>query len=250
MMNYEAVILDLDGTTVASREGSLPSQRVIDAVKKAQDKVHVVVATGRPYSYAVPIIEVLGLTGPGVFNGGAELRESSTGEIIRRQIISKADMKELVRLSLPFGYDVYTDAEQYETPLKSPDDITEGASKLFIEAVRTNDAIHLLEELEAVELASAHPTTSWMEGDVVDIHVTHSSATKKHGVERIISLLNTTKARTMAIGDSHNDIPMLEAAGFKVVMGNAPEEVKAVADYVTATLENDGVAEAIEKFIF
>ena len=53
----------------------------------------------------------------------------------------------------------------------------------------------------------------------------------------------------MAIGDGHNDIPLLEAAGFKVAMGNAPDEVKAVADYVAPSLQDDGVAEAIERFI-
>lgn len=53
----------------------------------------------------------------------------------------------------------------------------------------------------------------------------------------------------MGIGDGYNDLPMLEAVGCKVVMGQAPPEVKAVADYVTGTFEQDGVAEAVEKLI-
>jgi hydroxymethylpyrimidine pyrophosphatase-like HAD family hydrolase len=53
----------------------------------------------------------------------------------------------------------------------------------------------------------------------------------------------------MAIGDSLNDIEMIQYAGIGVAMGNARPEVKKVADYITATNEEDGVAQAIEKFV-
>lgn len=247
--SYDALLLDLDGTTVASGEKTLPSQRVIDAVKAAQEKVHVGLATGRPYYLALPVAKILGLHGPSVFNGGAEIIELPAGKVVSRHILSKETMREIFRLSKPFGYSIYSDSDQYTRPLTSPEEITEGAAKFFIEEVKTGDAIHMLEELSAVKSASAHPTTSWGDGDVVDIHVTHVNATKRHGVERLITILGTTKAKTMAIGDSHNDIPLLEASGFKIAMGNAPDEVKAIADFVTASVENDGVAEAIEKFI-
>lgn len=246
---FQALILDLDGTTVATGEKSMPSERVIAAVQAAQKKVHVGVATGRPYMLALTVTNALGLSGLSVFNGGAEIIELPEGKVISRHLLSIAALRELYKLSKPFGYDLYTDANQYETPLTTLKQITKDSAKFFIEGVKTSDAIHLLEELAAVTSASAHPTTSWTLGDVVDIHVTNVNATKRHGVERLISSLGVAKERTMAIGDSHNDIPLLEAAGFKVAMGNAPDEVKAIADYITATQENDGVAEAIEKFI-
>lgn len=247
--NYEAVILDLDGTTVASREAAMPSQRVIKAVQAAQKLAHVSVATGRPYDYALPIVRALGLHGPSVFNGGAEIVEAHSGNVIQKQYLSQAAMKELVTLSLPFGYNVYTDDDKYSTPITSPDQVINGAAKLFIESIKASDAIHLLEELAAVTTASAHTTTSWQEGDVLDVHVTHVNGTKRHGVEKLITLLGTNKELTLAIGDSYNDIPLLEAVGFKVAMGNAPEEVKSIADYVAPSLEDDGVAVTLERFI-
>ncbi len=246
---FEAIILDLDGTTVASRENALPSQRVVDAVQAAQKKIHVAVATGRPYSYALPVIKSLGLTGPGVFNGGAEIVDCHTGEFLQQQLLSIEALKELVFLSQPFGYKLYSDADNYSQPISSPSEIDAAAAKFFIGDVRTQDALHILEELSAVNAASAHPTTSWGEGDVVDIHVTHVNGTKRHGVERLISLLGISKAVTVGIGDSHNDIPLLEAVGFSVAMGDAPTEVKAVADHIAPSLENDGVADTIERFI-
>jgi HAD superfamily hydrolase (TIGR01484 family) len=248
-MAYELLLLDLDGTTVASKGDALPSQRVIDAVGEAQKHVKVALATGRPFDLALPIIESLKLTGRGVFNGGAEIIDMETREVLSRQLLSAASLQELVHLALPFGYNVYTDDDQYANALTRPEDVTEPAAKLFIEAVSTKDAIHMLEQLNGVPEASAHPTTSWDDGDVVDIHVTHEHATKRHGAEQLIAMLGLSKEQVIAVGDSHNDVPLLEAAGLKAVMGNAPDEVKELADYVAPSLADDGVADVIEKYI-
>lgn len=53
---------------------------------------------------------------------------------------------------------------------------------------------------------------------------------------------------TIAFGDGRNDIEMLETAGLGIAMGNAVDEAKAVADYVTARIEDDGIQKALKKF--
>lgn len=251
MNKYKLILLDLDGTTVASNGAALPSARVIKAVAAVKEKQKVIVslATGRPYNFAKNVINALDLDGPIVCNGGAEIVDAKTGEILHQTYLSKEAMKELVRLSLPFGYRVYTDNDQYSEPLSSEADVDKGAAKLFIENVAVKDAVFVLEELAAVTSAAAHPTTSWGEGDVVDIHVTHLDGTKRHGVERLMKLLGFSQNETLAIGDSYNDIPLLEAAGLKVAMGDAPEEVKAIADFIAPTLADDGVAVTLERYI-
>jgi len=246
---FKLLVLDLDGTTVEPRGDALPSKKVIEAVKKAQKIVGVAVATGRPLSLAKPVIEALDLKGLGVFNGGAEIIDMASGQLIYVKKVSVSTLKELVRLCLPFGYRLYSSEDQYGSQLKSAEDVKTEAEKLFIDSVKSSDAIKILEELEAVKGIAAHPTKSWTKGDVVDIHVTHAQATKQHGVERLITMLKLSKDEVIAIGDDHNDVPLMMAAGFKVAMGDAPEQVKALADYVTETLENDGVAVAIEKLI-
>jgi hydroxymethylpyrimidine pyrophosphatase-like HAD family hydrolase len=179
----------------------------------------------------------------------------STGDVIYQHLLPVETIRELVKLALPFGVKIYTDEEvnsdDYKIlpPITDPAQVKSETAKLFIDTVETKDVIPLLNELGAVKGASAHATTSWNDGDVLDIHVVHEHATKRYGVERLIKMLGHTKEETMAIGDGHNDIPLLEAAGCKVAMGNAPDEVKAVADYVTTSLEEDGVAKAIQKFI-
>ncbi len=72
---------------------------------------------------------------------------------------------------------------------------------------------------------------------------------KRAGVEEIAAIHGIDMKNVMTLGDFHNDIPMLKAAGLGVAMGNALDEVKTCADYVTDTNDNDGVAKAIEKFV-
>ena len=247
--DYRILLLDVDGTTVASNGEALPSERVIKAVKDAQNHLHVALATGRTIQLAEPVYSALGLYGPSVFNGGAEIIEVSTNQILHRQLLGVDALRELVKLALPFGYGIYTDDDEYGTPIHSLEQIESEAAKLFIEAVNTKDAISILEELTAVEGTSAHPTTSWIDGDVVDIHITHEHATKRYGVDKLLNILGLRKEQAIAIGDGHNDIPLLESAGLKVAMGNAPDEVKALADYVAPNIDEDGVAETIERYI-
>jgi len=103
--------------------------------------------------------------------------------------------------------------------------------------------------LSAVKNIVAYPSLSWAKGNVVDIQITHEHASKLYGVQKLIKILGLEKDEVLAIGDGHNDFPLFEAAGFKVAMGNAPEELKAIADYIAPSLKDDGVAETIHRFI-
>ena len=81
------------------------------------------------------------------------------------------------------------------------------------------------------------------------LEVTPPGIEKASALAELCLILETERERLIAIGDGLNDIPMLEYAGFAVAMGNAYDETKRVADYVSASNEEDGVAEAIAKFI-
>jgi HAD superfamily hydrolase (TIGR01484 family) len=249
-MKYKLLLLDVDGTLVESRQGAMPTERVRLAVRSAQDKgVHVALVTGRAIYYAKDVILALGLQGPSVFNGGPDVMDVSTGAILHRRTISVEALRELVSLSVPFGYPIFTDADEYSTQILTQGDIIQEAEQFFVEAVQTKDAGRMVDALQSVKGVSALLASSWHVGDVVDIHVTHEHGTKRYGVEKLMRILGVRKEQVMGIGDGYNDLPMLEAAGFRVVMGQAPREVQAAADYVTGTLAQDGVAQAIEKFI-
>jgi hypothetical protein len=246
---YKLLLLDVDGTTVASSAEALPSEAVIKAVQEAQKHLHVSLATGRPIQLAKPVIDAIGLHGLGVFKGGAEIIDIVSGKVVFTQRIAVANMRETVKLALPFGFKIYACDDHGKTLVTSPSQVVKPAANILITAVKTSDAVGLLEELAAVKGIIAHPASSWETGDIVDIHVTHEYATKRHSAERLMAMLDCKKEEVIAIGDGHNDIPLLEVAGFKVAMGNSPDEVKAIADYVAPSLEDDGVADAIKRFI-
>ena len=79
--------------------------------------------------------------------------------------------------------------------------------------------------------------------------ICHKEATKGDGLSFLQNLYGISKEETLTIGDHNNDIELLQSGGVKVAMGNATDELKAIADYVTDTVDNDGFAKAIEKFV-
>lgn len=81
------------------------------------------------------------------------------------------------------------------------------------------------------------------------LEITHMNAKKSKGIELISNFEKLTKNELAAFGDGQNDIPMFESVGYSVVMGNAIDDVKKYADYVTKSNNEDGVAYAIENFI-
>ncbi|MDA0677517.1 MAG: HAD hydrolase family protein, partial [Chloroflexi bacterium] len=72
---------------------------------------------------------------------------------------------------------------------------------------------------------------------------------KGHGARLFGDAIKTYFRRVMAIGDGFNDVEMFNTVGMPIAMGHAPERVKCLATHVTGTLEEDGVAQAIERFV-
>jgi Cof subfamily protein (haloacid dehalogenase superfamily) len=80
------------------------------------------------------------------------------------------------------------------------------------------------------------------------LEVMDASGSKVNAVRFISERLGFEKGEIITMGDNYNDIEMIRYAGMGVAMGNAPDDIKAAADYVTDTNNNDGVRKAMEKF--
>ncbi len=247
--NFKLVLMDLDGTTVAAASDAMPSPRVIDAVQKAQEKVHVAVVTGRWLKIMQSIADELGLKGPSVLSGGAQVHDFSTGRDVLRQELSPEILREAAALVLPFGYLTLVIGADYQLELNDATQIKQSAFMLQLSGVATRDAGHIADEANKISGAIAHMANSWSGKGFNDIHITHKEASKRHGVEHLIKHYGVKQEEVLAIGDNHNDLPLFEAAGFKVAMGNAEEALKQAADHIAPSLDNDGVADTIERFI-
>lgn len=93
------------------------------------------------------------------------------------------------------------------------------------------------------------PGVETTKSDINILEVMKEGVNKKRALEFVCSYLGIAPEEVMAIGDNENDLQMIEFAGLGVAMENAIEELKEIADYVTKSHEDDGVARAIEKFV-
>ena len=248
-MKYKALIIDLDGTVVPSREDGMPSERVIKAIIEAKKYVTVSAATGRSYYACEMVFKLLQIEDLSVIEGGSEIRNSKTGKIIFSKSLSVKNIEDIIETCAPFGYKLQHRDKNNYIFYEKLEDAEKPTNLILIEAVKKEDTVKILEALMLVPGVAAHHTTSWLEGDVWDIHITNEEATKKHAIEKLLKMLKVKKEEVIGIGDSFNDLPLLNSVGLKIVVGNAPEELRKIADYIAPSLEEDGVADAIEKFI-
>lgn len=264
MAKYDALVFDLDGTAIPKRADGMPSPRLIEAVAAAKKVCHVSVATGRPLEICHHILEELDIDDLCVLNGGTQLYSRKTKDFVWKQEIDPLVLSELFGKLQKFGhYDVsdermLTKVSPGSLNLKDPTtfpricltdyktDEPIGLPCIF--GVSIEDAaeiVSIAKELDALHVLSM---SGWRQG-TVDIHISHELATKKHGLQSLLSHLNVQVDRVMVAGDGGNDVPLFELAGWKVAMGNAPQELKDLADWVAPSIDDDGLAVAIEKFI-
>lgn len=90
----------------------------------------------------------------------------------------------------------------------------------------------------------AHITPSWRGEGYGDVHVTHRLADKEHAVKQWLSMMNITAAETVGMGDSGNDLPIFNAVGLKIAVGNATPELKLKSDFISPS-QADGALEHV-----
>lgn len=245
------VLTDVDGTIVPAGTHEM-SERVRQAVVAAENAdVPVVPVTGRPYEMAKGIMLTLGFDGLCVLDGGASIRRAATGELVWWKWLEPAVLQELARRIAPHCTLIDYDPGQVERTPEQIDipRITEAAPYVFSHIYKKHAAT-LERELAAIPDISVHLLQPAGEGpDLQGLQVTHRDGNKRHGVAELLRLLNVSKEHVMAVGDGANDLPLFENAGLKIAVGNAAPALKAAAGHVVASVDNDGFAEAIERFV-
>lgn len=248
-MNIQALIFDLDGTAIPQRLDAMPSQAVIEAVKKAKKHCHVSIATGRPLSLTKNILEALGIDDLCILSGGAALYSCKTHEYVWKQEMDPKLLQEVFFKLKQFGDHLIEDDRQ-QGRIRVSEYHPDGQiclSCIFAATKQNADAIvSIVAQMSGLV---AHAMPSWTPGRF-DIHITHELATKKHALAALLARLNVDHAQVMVVGDGGNDLPLFDLAGIKVAMGNASEELKSHADWIAPSVDEDGLAAAIEKYIF
>jgi len=249
-MKYKALICDVDGTLITHEAESLPSNTIRKSIEKISGTIYVGIATGRPYSLAMPIIRTLKLSAPCIITGGAQLIDPVTKKIISEKILSKDKV-----------YEVYDAAQKYAIPLRIADNDRDLLMSDSVELVKPFDlytnplslenAHTFMQKISHISNVAVHRIPAWENETDHKVHVviSHPEATKQHGILEVANILGIKTHEMIGIGEGYNDFPLLMACGFKVAMGNAVTDLKEIADYIAPTVDNDGVAHVIEKFI-
>jgi Cof subfamily protein (haloacid dehalogenase superfamily) len=272
------LVLDIDGTLLNSEDIVTP--KVKDAIAQARDMgVSVALATGRRVGSTRAVVDEIGIMLPIVTFNGALVWDTAREEAIHELPFSPPVISRVIELcqrydiapvflqgpaygehiyvpkaggNLPSYLDWFLDPRRSEVAELSYDELINVPGVLTIDVFGPEQPLQALSrdiaelEVQVYDVGEVSPQTdppNW----ALNVHM--PGASKAAGVQILAQELGCTMQDVVAVGDGYNDLPLLEAAGTGVAMGNARDEVKALADAVVTGHDDDGVAEAIERFV-
>ena len=237
MKKYKALITDVDGTLIENGRNTVPSKKVTEAVKKASKVVHIGLATSRSLDMLDDIFEPLNLSGPSIISGGAQIIDAKTKLILWRKNINKDDFIQAIKLIKSFNLPCFVQGEQNENVVE-----------IAIVNLEEKVGRELRSRLKVISDLGVHLVPDWEKGRV-GVIITHAEATKQYGIFKLAKMLKIDTKEMIGVGDGYNDFPLLMACGLKVAMGDAPDDLKAIADFIAPTAKEDGLVEVINRFV-
>lgn len=251
---YKLLLLDIDGTIVPYDYTALPSEKVKEAIGKARKKLTVCLVTGRAYGYVEPILRELDLkNGFVIVNNGANVVEIKTRKIIYDQPINQDDTRKVIEIlyrgGIPFYLKQrYDHMAMHEGHFKKNQKFQKAYMFVTDEIYPSSRIEPLIKKISLIPTLEVHVSKHKFPNKF-GIAVLHINATKVHGIYAIEKELGIKRSDMIGVGDAYNDFSLLMACGFKIAMGNAIPELKAIADYIAPSVEEDGVVDVIEKFV-
>ena len=256
-MSIKLFVSDIDGTLLLP--GKNPSQKNLDAIKKMQDAgIIFTIATGRMHPAAEPIAKFAGIT----------MIKTLSGEILYSDYLSPELVLELINFFEEKKVHLQTYSEDV-LRFASRNKFTEGyesSQRVLGEPVgwdglkkftsKVCKVLGIFESVEENEKVSAELKERF--GDKIEVtkstpifaEIMNKGISKAAAIKILAENFRIDISEVAAIGDSDNDLPMLMAAGTGIAMGNATDEVKKSCKVITTNCEDDGFANAVEKFIF
>ena len=269
MTMTKIIFLDIDGTLLSFRTHRVPAG-TLEAVRKArQQGVKVWIATGRPLPF-VTGLQGLEFDGIMCVNGAqCQIRVPTEGgedgwQVIHSQPVPKEDVERMVaeqhrtgtavvyasneRAILtapkgipPFVDEIFTMLDIKVPPFVQPEEALNFTVMQVIAFYTQAEQKHIL-----CDILKGCNDTRW---HPVFADCIAKGTNKASGIDHVIRHYGFDLSETMAFGDGGNDIEMLRHAGIGVAMGNASDEVKAAADIVTTSVDDDGVAQVLRQLV-
>lgn len=274
MPHYRLLAIDIDGTLVNSRdELTEPTRGAL--IRAGAAGIHVVLATGRRYSRTLPLVEPLGLDVPLVTASGALVKHPADHRTLYRADFDRQTLRDALAIVDRMGYDPVVCADTYAEGFDFYQARAEVESPELTEYLALNsDCGRVWPQLIAdpppgvfavfamgtqVEMLGLEDELQRRMPGRLSTHVLRSpryfgfmcelapaGVTKWSAVQRLARQWNIDESAICAVGDDVNDISMIRAAGLGVAMGNAAAAVKAAADRIAPTHDDDGLVQVVE----
>jgi beta-phosphoglucomutase family hydrolase/Cof subfamily protein (haloacid dehalogenase superfamily) len=259
------VVADVDGTLVTRGKALAP--RTIDAAHRLRARgIDLAITSGRPPRGMAMLVAPLGLTCPiGAFNGGMVV-EPDLHTIVQQRTISLAVAREVVDGLLAAGLDVWVYrgndwfvrdpgtarvAKEQATVLFPPTVVPDLHAVLdgAVKILGTSEDHDLVARAEAELRNRVGGDASAARSQAYYVDVTHPDANKGAVVRDLARKLAMPMSRIAAIGDMPTDVMMFGLVGVSIAMGNASLDVQRTARHVTTSNDDDGFANAVDRFI-
>lgn len=243
MGKYRLLALDLDGTLL--NEQSEVSEMNATWVKHAVAAgVSVCVSTGRGFVGALPFVHQLGLDTPMITVNGGEIW-TKPHSLHRRELL---EVDKVMKLhALAEKYDIwfwaYTPEEVYNKDRWAGDTTARKWLKFGFYSQNTSILSSILKEIhtwDGLEITNSSP---------FNIEINPAGVSKATALMEVCRMLGYDMSEVVSVGDSLNDIAAISASGLGVAMGNAQDEVKAAADVITGSNQDNGVAQVIQNYV-
>jgi len=273
---YKLICIDMDGTLLTSKRKI--SQATKDVLKSAHNMgVHIVITTGRIYCNASYYSELIGVTSPVIAANGAIIKEKDKEEPIYKCVIPEEFNLKILELcnkyklcpnfqtskdifggntliSFLLYYIVYkTKSKRHKVRIHGINS-REKWNKIFSnykqeiikceiyhrDRAKISKIKEDLQSLNELQVVSVGP---------YGLDITSKNVSKGTAIKVLADYYKIKREEIIAIGDNDNDIEMIKYAGLGVAMGNSKTSIKNIADYVTATNDEEGVAQVVNRFI-
>ena len=256
-MKHKVLFFDVDGTITSEIDGTIPESTKIAIKQLIQNGYHVVAATGRPLSMCGDIAE-LGIE-TFITANGAYVKHQE--QCIHKIVVPEKIVQAMIEFSSMHGDPLAFYSEGYKIGEVRNERLLEVLHDLFkLESFpptidKNNlDETYLLclfvNEENLQRYTKQFPHLDFQRWHPMVVNALHEEVSKSVAIEKVLTYFGYTKEQAVAFGDGENDIDMLELVDLSIVMGNAKEHIKLLADFVTDKSSEGGIAKALERFGF
>ena len=244
-VHIKAAALDLDGTIIGPDERVTPAVR--DAVARLSARIPVFIATGREPQDVFSYARQLGLTGPQLSDGGAAILDpvacthvwsANLGPELAPGVLALVEElgANFVATHVQGTFRRVSDIPDWDIVRISALDLSREAAEALTGRFQSHPRMTVI-------LASLPYNGLWA------VDFTLKGVNKGSGIARRGEMLGVAPSEMACVGDSYNDLPMLRVCGLPIAMGGSPEEIRQAAELTAPTVDEDGLAHAIDRYI-